>query len=129
LGEANLVEIDLLRGGQRMPMLDPWPASLYTLLVSRPRIIPRCLAWPTSIQLPLPELPVPLLKPDADVVVKRQPMVDAIYARSGYERSIDYTKPLTPPLAAEDAAWLEQRLPGPAARPKRKPAKRRSRGQ
>jgi hypothetical protein len=35
LGEANLVEIDLLRGGQRMPMLDPWPDSPYTVLVAR----------------------------------------------------------------------------------------------
>jgi hypothetical protein len=24
-GEANLVEIDLVRGGQRLPMVDPWP--------------------------------------------------------------------------------------------------------
>jgi hypothetical protein len=35
LGSAHLVEIDLLRGGQRMPMLDPWPDSPYTLLVTR----------------------------------------------------------------------------------------------
>jgi hypothetical protein len=35
LGEANLVEIDLLRAGTRMPMLDPWPNSPYTLLVAR----------------------------------------------------------------------------------------------
>ncbi len=27
LGDTNLVEIDLLRGGTRMPMLDPWPNS------------------------------------------------------------------------------------------------------
>jgi Protein of unknown function (DUF4058) len=31
LGDVSLVEIDLLRGGQRMPMLDSWPASPYTL--------------------------------------------------------------------------------------------------
>ena len=35
LGAANLIEIDLLRGGERFPMLDPWPKSPYTLLVSR----------------------------------------------------------------------------------------------
>jgi hypothetical protein len=28
-GDINLVEIDLLRGGRRMPMLDPWPDSPY----------------------------------------------------------------------------------------------------
>jgi hypothetical protein len=35
LGGVNLVEIDLLRGGQRMPMLDPWPPSPYTLMIAR----------------------------------------------------------------------------------------------
>src|SRR5207245_1997290 len=41
LGAANLVELDLLRGGQRMPMLDPWPNAPYTLLVSRRESAPR----------------------------------------------------------------------------------------
>src|SRR5262249_33557618 len=35
MGQANLVEIDLLRGGQKFPMLDGWPTSPYTLLVCR----------------------------------------------------------------------------------------------
>ena len=33
LGQASLVEIDLLRGGRRMPMVEPWPPSPYYLLV------------------------------------------------------------------------------------------------
>ncbi len=37
LGSVNLVEIDLLRDGQRMPMLDPWPNSPCTILVARAR--------------------------------------------------------------------------------------------
>ncbi len=35
LGAANLVELDLLRGGGRLPMVTPWPDSPYALLVSR----------------------------------------------------------------------------------------------
>src|SRR5207237_1561262 len=31
LGQAHLVEIDLVRGGQRMPMVEPWPNSPYYL--------------------------------------------------------------------------------------------------
>jgi hypothetical protein len=31
LGSANLVEIDLLRRGQRLPMVEPWPNSAYYL--------------------------------------------------------------------------------------------------
>jgi hypothetical protein len=44
-------------------------------------------------------------------------MIDAIYQRSRYERSIDYRQPLTPPLDARETAWLEQQL---QARQKRK---------
>ena len=53
---------------------------------------------------------VPLAKPDPDVTLNLQPMIEGIYQRYRYERSIDYTKPLTPPLTPEEAAWLEQQL-------------------
>ena len=33
-------------------------------------------------------------------------MVDAIYEEALYDRSIDYAQPITPPLSAEEAAWL-----------------------
>lgn len=45
LGRANFVEIDLLRGGGRLPMLTPWPSSPYALLVSRMPRPARCRAW------------------------------------------------------------------------------------
>jgi len=109
LGKANLVEIDLLRGGQRMPMLDPWPESPYTLLVARSRS-QLCRAWPAHFRRPLPPVPVPLAKPDPDIPLDLQPMIQEIYRRFRYERSIDYSRPLAPPLGAEDAAWLEEQL-------------------
>jgi hypothetical protein len=110
LGDANLVEMDLLRGGQRMPMLDPWPNSPYALLVARARKYQLCKAWPAHFRLPLPRIPVPLAKPDPDLFLDLQPMVDAIYQRSRYERSIDYKRPLEPPLGADESTWLEQQL-------------------
>jgi hypothetical protein len=125
LGKANLVEIDLLRGGTRMPMLDPWPASPYYLLIARGQWAPRCRAWPAYFDRPLPIIPVPLSKPDPDIPLAFQPMVDAIYERSRYEESIDYTKPLAPPLTPEQAAWLRQRLQPDATATKTPPARRR----
>ncbi|HYT91429.1 MAG TPA: DUF4058 family protein [Gemmataceae bacterium] len=110
LGQANLVEIDLLRGGQRMPMLDPWPASPYTLLVGRPWRVPRCLVWPASFNRPLPSIPVPLRDADPDIPLSLQALIETIYTLGRYARSIDYAKPLTPPLAPEEAAWFEQQL-------------------
>lgn len=110
LGDVNLVEIDLLRNGMRMPMLDPWPDSPYTCMVARARKYGMCKVWPGYFQTPLPSIPVPLAKPDPDIVLELQPMIDAIYKRSRYERSIDYGKPITPPLDAAETGWLKQQL-------------------
>lgn len=116
VGKVNLVEIDLLRAGERMPMLDAWPDSPYTLLVHRGTGTELCRVWPAHYRQPLPSLPVPLAKPDDDIRLEIQPMIEAIYARHRYEASIDYRKPLTPPLPREDAAWLKQHLKGRRSR-------------
>lgn len=110
LGGVNLVEIDLLRDGRRPPMLDPWPDSPYTLLVARARKYQLCKVWPVHFQRSLPSIPIPLSKPDPDISIQLQPMIEAIYERSRYARTIDYGKPLTPPLSDEETAWLASRL-------------------
>ncbi len=110
LGTANVVEIDLLRGGERMPMLDPWPNSPYTLLVARKLFAPSCKVWRAHYRHPLPAIPVPLAHPDPDVWLRLQPMVETIYSRSRYHRSIDYSRGLDPPLPPDDATWLEQEV-------------------
>lgn len=110
MGSANLVEIDLLRNGERMPMLDAWPSSPYVLLVARRNLAPTCRVWPAYFKRPLPTMPIPLVKPDADVSLNLQTMIESIYADFRYDSDIDYTKPLTPPLTADDAAWLADQL-------------------
>jgi Protein of unknown function (DUF4058) len=107
---ASLVEIDLLRGGEHMPMADSWRASPYRLLVSRKSLVPICRVWPADFKKPVPPIPVPLLKPDPDVPLDLQPMIEAIYGRSRYRRSIDYGRPIAPPLGVADIAWLDQQI-------------------
>ncbi|HEY7423392.1 MAG TPA: DUF4058 family protein [Gemmataceae bacterium] len=111
LAGINLVEIDLLRGGQRPPMLDPWPNSPYTLLVAR-GLSPyqRCKVWPAFFQRPLHEISVPLDHPDADIPLRLQPMIEAIYKRCRYGGSIDYGKPLKPSLRGSEAAWAKAQM-------------------
>jgi hypothetical protein len=111
LGNVNLVEIDLLRGGKRMPMLDSWPDGPYVLMVARAKRFQSCQAWSAHFQWPLPPLPIPLAKPDPDITLYLQPLVDAIYQRFRYDDSIDYRKALArPALKPEQAAWVKQRL-------------------
>jgi Protein of unknown function (DUF4058) len=109
LGRANLVEIDLLRGGQRMPMLDPWPDSPYTIMVARAKS-QLCRVWRAHFRRPLPSISVPLVNPDPDIPVEIQAVIAGIYQRFRYERSVDYSSPLTPPLNPDEAKWFEQRL-------------------
>jgi hypothetical protein len=110
LSGVHVVEIDLLRGGRRPPMLDPWPASPYTLMVARAKRFQLCRVWPAHFQRRLPAIPVPLAKPDPDLTLDLQPMIESIYQRSRYARSIDYSRPLDPPLKPAEVAWLRKQL-------------------
>ena len=110
LDSVNLVEIDLLRGGQRMPMIDPWPNSPYTIMVATQGTLPRCVAYAGHSLQALPTVKVPLATPDPDVPLSLQPLVDAVYAHSRYHRTIDYSRPLEPCLRPGEAAWLQQQM-------------------
>lgn len=125
LGRANFIEIDLLRGGHKMPMLTPWPDSPYTLLVSRAERTPYCRVWRAHFKRRLPLLPVPLLDPDPDLTLDLQPLVDGIYALGRYDEQLDYTRPLVPALSDEEAVcvqeFLKERAPRPASK-RRKPS-------
>lgn len=109
-GHANLVEIDLIRSGQRHPMAEPWPSSPYVLLVLRKERAPRCKVWPAHYREKLPTLPIPLAPPDADASLDLQALLDDIYDRSRYGQNTDYTRPIRPPLSDEDMTWLKGQL-------------------
>ena len=92
---VNFVEIDLLRRGRRMPMDDEWPDSPYCLLVGRKAEAPRCSVWRAYSTRPLPEIPIPLAPPEADLPLSLQPLIDATYWRGrSTEVNIDYRQPL-----------------------------------
>jgi len=116
LGKANFLEIDLLRGGSKMPMLTAWPDSPYALLVCRAFNAPRSRAWKAHFERPLPPIPVPLLDSDPDLTLDLQPLLDSIYSLGRYDERIDYARPLTPPLSAAEAAVVRTLLKGPPAR-------------
>lgn len=125
LGKANLVEIDLLRGGDRMPMLDRWPDCPYTLLVSREERAPRCKVWPAFFDRPLPAIPVPLSRPTPDLTLALQPLIETIYERGRYHEDIDYSLPPEPPFTEEQTVWLRQQLQDRGAQPPARPKRRR----
>ena len=117
LGRANFIEIDLLWGGHKMPMLDPWPDSPYTLLLCRQADAPYCRVWPADFQRRLPVIPVPLADPDPDLTLDLQPLLEDIYAFGRYDERIDYARPLGPTWSDEETASAREFLKGRLSRP------------
>ncbi len=108
---AHLIEIDLLRGGERPPLEHPVPFAPYYVILSRADRRPHVAVWPIQLQDTLPVLPVPLLEPDPDVALDLGAAVAAVYERGGYADLIDYRRPLPPPpLSEAEALWLDERL-------------------
>lgn len=103
---VHLVEIDLLRGGPRMPWLD-MPECDYCVVVSRYERRPKAGFWPIRLRERLPEIPIPLRRGDADARLDLQPVLDRIYDAAGYAYHI-YSGSPEPQLAPADAAWAQQ---------------------
>jgi hypothetical protein len=110
LSTAHLIEIDLLRQGQRVPMVQPLPSAPYFVLVGRAESRPIMDVWPVPLASPLPPVPVPLLPGDADAPLDLQRALTTIYDLLGYDLAVNYTGPPEVPLAAEDGAWADALL-------------------
>ena len=110
LSAAHLIELDLLRGGERLPTLEPLPPGDYYAFVCRGqrRFQAEVYAW--SLRRPLPPVPIPLAGADPDVVLDLQAMFTTVYDRAGYDYSLNYRHTLAPPLSAADQAWAQQLL-------------------
>jgi hypothetical protein len=103
---TNLVEIDLLRDGQRMPIGKPKPpAADYYAIVCRENRYPKASVWSFTVRDPLPVLPIPLKPADGDIVLNLGACLTRTYDEAGYVRRIDYSKPPDIPLSKSDAVW------------------------
>jgi hypothetical protein len=114
---AHFVELDLLRGGQRMP-IRPRPECDYYVLVSRAWQRPQMGLWPVNLRDPLPALPIPLHRGEPEPLIELKPVLDRTYDDAGYARRI-YRTPPEPPLSPADVEWARAFIPpsAPAAPP------------
>jgi hypothetical protein len=102
---ANYVELDLLRGGPRLPV-EGLPPCDYYAMVSRPERRPKVGLWPWALRDPMPEIAIPLDPDDADVRLDLKAILDEIYD-SRFYGDILYDEEPVPGLAPRDAAWAE----------------------
>ncbi len=110
LSTTHLLEIDLLRKGNRVPMAKPLPAADYFVFLTRSNKRPETEVWPIALSDPLPTVRVPLREPDPDVGLDLRQAFTTIYGLSPYSVAIDYSKPPDVPLSAAAAAWAAERV-------------------
>jgi hypothetical protein len=103
---VHLVEIDLLRGGPRLP-LHPPPKGDYCVMVSRAEERPNVDCWPIRLREPLPEIPIPLRSKDGSVPLTLQAVLHRVYDAAGYEHYIYQAEP-NPPLSPDDQRWAAE---------------------
>ncbi len=106
---VHLVEIDLLRGGPRLP-LENLPECDYYALVSRAEERPQAGLWPVRLRERLPIIPIPLRSPHPDAQLDLQALLHRIYDAAAYEDDI-YTGQPQPRLTPEEAAWARHFIP------------------
>jgi hypothetical protein len=108
-GTFNVVEIDLLLGGRRMPMAKPLPPGDFYAVVGRISKTGNAEVYAWTIRDVLPTVPIPLRAPDPDVPLDLRKAFDLAYDRSLYPRLLRYGKPLpdTLPLSPTDREWAE----------------------
>ena len=100
---VNVVEIDLLRGGPRLPLSGVTECD-YCLMVSRSAMRPAVQAWAVSLRDPLPTIPIPLRGSAPDAKLNLQALLHEVYDAAGYEDYL-YDTPPEPLLPEADATW------------------------
>jgi hypothetical protein len=112
LSAAHLVELDLLRGGERLPTVERLTVADYYAFVAREPRRPVAEVYRWTLRDPLPVIPVPLGEGEPDVPLDLQAAFTGIYDRAGYDYSLDYRRPVEPALNEVDAAWVREVLSG-----------------
>lgn len=110
---TNLVEIDLLRAGEPMPVISRPIQSDYRILVSRGSKRPHAQLYPFNLRQPIPSFHLPLLPGDDEPLVNLNNILHALYTRARFDLRLDYAQPPVPPLRLEDEPWAKELLQAP----------------
>jgi hypothetical protein len=121
--DANLIELDLLRTGERL-IMDPslraavegsTPTPDYVVIIDRSwrrgEPLRVCQVFSIALTGMLPVISVPLRQGQNEVLLDLQQIFNRAYDSGPYRRgAVDYSQPPRPPLKDEAATWAEQVL-------------------
>lgn len=89
---THLVEIDLLRLGEAMPILGNVVLTEYRILVSRSDRRPHADLYAFGLYEEIPPFSLPLQSGDLEPVVDLQRLLNEVYDQAGYDLRIDYSQ-------------------------------------
>lgn len=107
---SHFVEIDLLRAGTAIEVLQTLPEHEYLVHVSCFEDRPKGKLWPIPLRGPLPKIEIPLRAGDAPATLDLQEVFTLAYDRGAYDLDIDYRSDPVPPLSTIHAEWADQLL-------------------
>lgn len=103
---TNLVEIDLLRDGDRLPLGKPRPVVAdYYILSSPADRRPTSSVWAFDVRDPIPVIPVPVRAGVDPIPLDLRACLDTAYDNGHYDEKLDYSLPPVPALRPADADW------------------------
>jgi len=104
---TNLVEIDLLRKGQPVPILDNHILSHYQILVYPASIRPLADLYAFNLQNVIPSFRLPLRSDDTEPVINLQELLNQVYDIYDYDLVVDYSQEAVPALSEEEKVWAD----------------------
>jgi Protein of unknown function (DUF4058) len=102
---THLVEIDLLRMGNFMPMDASIPSD-YRILVSRANLRPEAELYPFNLRESIPQFLFPLQPLETEPVVNLSEVLGQVYQEAALDLAIDYSQQPIPPLSESDYQWM-----------------------
>jgi hypothetical protein len=107
---VNVVDIDLLVSGHRLPLLAPIPPGDYHAFITNPATYDHCDVYSWSVRDTLPVLTIPLKADEAATSLDLQVAFTHVYDHGRYRQQLRYGKIRPTMLSEVDLEWAMQRV-------------------
>ena len=104
---THLIEIDLLKKGEIMPMnIDDTIKSDYRIIISRSDRRPQAELYAFNLAQEIPSIPLPLKPEDEAPLIPLQELLHSIYEKVSYDLAINYQKQPLEDLSENEQLWI-----------------------
>jgi Protein of unknown function (DUF4058) len=105
--DVNLIEIDLIRTGEKMPVVTNIPDTDYRILIVRFHRLPSAQLFAFTVRESIPNFPIPLEQGEEEIILNLQNLLLGIYERARFDLTLDYNENPVPDLLVKDREWME----------------------